>query len=70
MNSRTAMFTPHKVALGPKSGEAVGNVRIIVGNFMDGSEFLKIEEWKHLADAHHRTDRPWIGATIFAEMSL
>ena len=68
VNSRTAMFTPYEVAFGPKRGEAVGNVRIIVDNFMDGNEFLQMEEWKHLADAHDRTDRHWIGATIFAEM--
>ena len=66
VNSRTAMFTPYKVALGPKTGEAVGNVRIIVSYFIDGSELLK--KLKHWADAHDRTDRPWTGATMFVEI--
>ena len=34
----------------------------------DASAALAMKEWKHLADAHDRTDRPWTGATIFAEM--
>ena len=38
MNSRTGMFTQYHVALGLKGGEAAGNVRIVVGIFVDGSK--------------------------------
>ena len=68
MNSRTAMFTQFEVALGPKSCDVAGNVSVIVGNFIDGSEVSKFEEFKRSVEAHNRTDKPWIGSTIIAEM--
>ena len=68
-NPRTAKFTPYKVALGPKRHEKVGNVRIVVGKFIDGEDFCEIDEWTKLADAHQRSFKPWTGATLFVDMS-
>ena len=69
VNPRRAMFTPYKVAHGPKKHEKVGNIRITIGRFGDGEEFIKVEDWKSLAEAHERTDKPWTGATIFADIA-
>ena len=69
VNPRTAMFTPYKVAHGPKKHEKVGNIRITIGRFGDGEEFIKVEDWKSLAEAHERTDKPWTGATTFADIA-
>ena len=68
-NPRTTKFTPYKVALGPKRHEKVGNVRIVVGKFIDGEDFCEIDEWTKLADAHQRSFKPWTGATLFVDMS-
>ena len=68
VNPRTAMFTPYKIALGPKKSEEVGSVRITVGKFVDGKEFVKVEDWKSLTEAHERSEKPWTGFTMFAKM--
>ena len=52
-----------------RKNEKVGNIRITIGRFGDGEEFIKVEDWKSLAEAHERTDKPWTGATIFADIA-
>ena len=68
-NPRTAKLTPYKVALGPKRYEKVGNMRMIVGRYIDGEDFWELDEQTKLADAHQRSFKPWTGATMFADVS-
>ena len=58
-----------KVALGPKGQDKVGNVRITLGTYLDGSEFVEIDEWKNLEDVYVRNGKPWMGSTMFVDVT-
>ena len=58
-----------KVALGPKGQDKVGNVRITLGTYLDGQEFVEIDEWKHFASVYVRNGRPWTGSSLFVDVT-
>ena len=64
---RFAIFTPMKVAQGPKSAAAVGKWRITIGELANGQEFLHIDNWKTAANPHELLGQPWTGITFFTE---
>ena len=65
VKTRAALFTPMKVAGGPRNGLAVGEVRVTVGQYVGGSEFRRVDLWKNLEDAHSLRPEPWTGHTTF-----
>ena len=62
---RRALFTPYKVAKGPKRDEMVGAIRVTVGNYADGEEFVRVEGWNELREPHQLLEKMWIGVTMF-----
>ena len=62
---RRALFTPYKVAKGPKRDEMVGAIRVTVGNYVDGEEFVRVEGWNELREPHELLEKMWIGVTMF-----
>ena len=62
---RLTLFTPMKVANGPDSAAAVGNVRVTTGRFADGREFQVRDLWKTSSCPHRRLRAPWTGETSF-----
>ena len=62
---RFAMFTPMKVAKGPKNASAVGDLRVTIGELANGQSCC-IDEWKAMAEPHERLSQPWTGNTYFA----
>ena len=63
---RFALFTPMKVAKGPKSAADVGKWRITIGELANGQSFFLVDEWKKAANPHELLSQPWTGATLFA----
>ena len=64
---RFALFTPMKVAKGPKSATAVGRWRVTIGELADGQEFVKIDDWKAAAEPHQLVGQPWAGIIFFTQ---
>ena len=62
---RHTLFTPMKVAGGPKNAATVGNIRVTVGYFKDGQSFCKVDKWKISKEPHERITKPWTGMTMF-----
>ena len=46
---RLALFTPMKVARVPKTAAAVGQWRVTIGEFANGPEFFRVDNWKAAA---------------------
>ena len=63
---RFALFTPMKVAKGPKSAADVGRWRITIGELANGQSFFLVDEWKKAANPHELLSQPWTGTTFFA----
>ena len=64
---RFALFTPMKVARGPKTTAAVGQWRVTVGELANGQEFFNVDNWKAAAEPHELMGQPWTGITYFVE---
>ena len=64
---RYALFTPMKVAKGPKSAAAVGKWRITIGELANGQELFRIETWKTAVNPHELLAAPWTGTTYFTK---
>ena len=62
---RLALFTPMRVAGGPRNGLAVGEVRVTMGRYTDGKDFRRADLWKKLEDAHDLRPMSWTGRTVF-----
>ena len=62
---RMALFTPMKVAGGPRNGVSVGEIRVTLGHYADGGAFRRADLWKNLEDAHDLRPKPWTGRNIF-----
>ena len=64
---RFALFTPMKVARGPKSATAVGRWRVTIGELANGQDFVKIYDWKAAAEPHQLLGQLWTGISFFTE---
>ena len=62
---RETLFTPMKVAGGPLAADQVQSSRITVGKFIDGQDFVLVDNWKTSAEPHRRLQSAWTGRTIF-----
>ena len=62
---RAALFTPMKVAGGPRNGLSVGEVRMTMGQYVSGGTFKRADLWKDLEDAHSLRPESWTGYTRF-----
>ncbi len=62
---RTSLFTPMKVAGGPRNGGDIGGWRITAGRCTDGKKFVFKDEWKILENPHQLLRKPWTGTTTF-----
>ena len=62
---RAALFTPMKVAGGPRNGLSVGEVRMTMGQYVGGGTFKRADLWKDLEDAHSLRPESWTGYTRF-----
>ena len=62
---RYCLFTPMKVAGGPKNGAAIGDVRVTKGVYSNGMDFCHIDRWKTAKDPHRAMLLPWRGTTSF-----
>ena len=65
IKTRAALFTPMKVAGGPRNGLAVGEIRVTVGQYVGGSVFRRVDLCQNLEDAHSLRPEPWTGHTTF-----
>ena len=65
---RTSLFTPMKVAGGPRNGGDIGGWRITAGRCTDGKEFVFKDEWKILENPHQLLSKPWTGTTTFVHL--
>ena len=63
---REALFTPMKVARGPKDAKAVGSI----GRFEDGEKIVVRDDWKISKDPHRRLRGAWTGSTTFLTQTL
>ena len=64
---RLSLFTPMKVAGGPRNATTVGSVRVTVGEYADKRKFFKMDRWKTEVEPHQRMEQPWTGTTFFLE---
>ena len=64
---RFELFTPMKVAGGPRNATTVGSVRVTVGEYADKRKLLKMDRWKTEVEPHQRMEQPWTGTTFFLE---
>ena len=60
------MFTPMKIAKGPKSGDE-GMYRHTYGAYTNGNAFQVVELWKEISDPHRMMDQAFIGITRFSD---
>ena len=61
---RRCMFTPMKVANGPKRANDVGKYRLTIIKVGEKNEADGFEEWCKLAEPHRSSGGPFVGATI------
>ena len=62
---RECLFTPMKVAGGPKVGNKIGRTRVTFGQFEDGEKFTMRDDWKKSDEPHRRLRSAWTGYTVF-----
>ena len=62
---RRALFTPYKVAKGPKSDVKLGEFRFTKGVTESGIKFEFHDRWTDPETAHRLLDEKWIGHTTF-----
>ena len=67
--TRNVLFTPMKVAMGPKFSKDVGDLRITDGVTLSGERFFRRELWKDSANPHERVE-PFHGYTTFINLPL
>ena len=64
MTTRLALFTPMKVAKGPKNGLSVGEIRVKTGTFTDGQRLRRVDLWTELKDASRHAEAPVDGDNV------
>ena len=62
---RDCLFTPMKVAGGPMQSQMLEGLRLTIGQFKDGENFVVEDDWKNSSDPHRRLKQPWTGCTVF-----
>lgn len=67
LKPRRSLFTPFKVAKGPKSNDQLGVVRFTRGVTKSGQIFEFHDKWNIEKNAHRLLDEPWVGITKFTE---
>jgi hypothetical protein len=68
--SRTALFTPFRVAQAPR-GRDLHSVRVTQGTFLEsGKEFTITDNWRNSYRAHLELSGPWVGETTFFRNSF
>ena len=40
-------------------------LKLTVGQFKDGENFVVEDDWKNSSDPHRRLKQPWTGCTVF-----
>ena len=65
--ARRSLFTPAKVAHGPKDLERILPVRVTIGQFENGEKFCHVDNWCDEKTAHAVLKDQWTGTTIFHE---
>ena len=63
--SRNTLFTPSKIAHGPKDMDKLLGIRVTIGKFKDGEQFFHIDDWKDDEVAHQKLRQEWTGTTVF-----
>ena len=66
---RVSLFTPYKVARGPASRIPLSHVRFTRGVTESGQAFEFHDDWTVPEQKHRVLEEPWVGYTIFTEMS-
>lgn len=66
---RRELFTPIRVAGAPPA-KALTAVRITRGQFDNGQEFCRRDNWTTRTTAHLKLERPWTGSTMFVLKSV
>ena len=54
-----------KVAGGPMQSQMLEGLRLTIGQFKDGENFVVDDDWKNSSDPHRRLKQPWTGCTVF-----
>jgi hypothetical protein len=62
---RKSLFTPFKVAKGPKKSESLNIKRFTKGVTQSGREFEFHDDWQRSDNAHRMLEEKWIGCTTF-----
>ena len=60
-----SLFTPMKVAGGPRNATSVGSMRVTIGKYADNQTFCMVDKWKVAAEPHQQMEQPWTGTTFF-----
>ena len=66
---RECLFTPMKVAGGPKAAEELQGYRCTIGRYKSGQIFKIVDDWKLSKTPHQRLQEAWSGHTIFVVQS-
>ena len=66
---RECLFTPMKVAGGPKAAEELQGYRCTIGRFRSGQSFKIVDNWKTPKAPHQRLQEAWSAHTIFVVQS-
>ena len=62
---RLCLFTPMKVAGGPKGSNEVGRSRTTHGEYADGEKFIIEDDWISVDNPHRKLKGWWTGYTVF-----
>ena len=62
---RHCIFTPLKVAGGPKTATQLNEVRLTIGKYNNGEDLVTQDNWKVSAEPHRRLGQELTGYTIF-----
>ena len=62
---RRCLFTPLKVAKGPKEQGELSELRVTNGRFANGEQFTFVDQWASADNAHRILKQPWTGRTMF-----
>ena len=62
---RRSLFTPCRVARGPRHADELAGVRVTEGIDMNGTHFKTEDDWRAPGRAHFVRDLPWTGTTTF-----
>ena len=62
---RETLFTPMKVAGGPRDAKTVGSTRLTIGQFEDGEKIVVRDDLKIPKDPHRMLRGACTGSTIF-----